>query len=154
MYRKILVATDGSKLSRAAVRGAVDLASQLGAKLVVFTAVPRYPVSRLETALNVTPPDMDRADREWTAQGRLEIDAAMRMAKAKGVDAKGVLVRSADVAESIIATANKQKCDLIMMASHGRRGLGRLLLGSETQHVLTLGKLPVLVVRPAAGKTR
>lgn len=154
MYKKILVATDGSKLSRGAVRGAIDMASALGAQLVVFTAVPRYPVSRLETALNVTPPDMARTDREWTAQGRVEIDTALKMAKAKGVDAKGILVRSAQVAESIIATANKQKCDLVMMASHGRRGLGRLLLGSETQHVLTHGEVPVLVVRSAAGRAR
>jgi nucleotide-binding universal stress UspA family protein len=68
-------------------------------------------------------------------------------ARAAGVEAKAVVVRSDLVADAVAAAAKKHKCDLIVMASHGRRGLKRLLLGSETQHVLTHGTIPVLVLR-------
>jgi nucleotide-binding universal stress UspA family protein len=70
-----------------------------------------------------------------------------KQAKAAGVKATGVLANSDLVAESVIATAKKYKCDLIVMASHGRKGLERVLLGSETRHVLARGSVPVLVLR-------
>jgi nucleotide-binding universal stress UspA family protein len=68
-------------------------------------------------------------------------------AAARSVKARAVVLKSDEVARSIIAAAKKNRCDLIVMASHGRRGLGRVLLGSETQHVLTHGTTPVLVLR-------
>ena len=75
------------------------------------------------------------------------VDAVTTAAAKKNVNAKGVLVKSDLVAEAIIAAAKKHKCDLIIMASHGRKGLKRVLLGSETQHVLTHSTTPVLVLR-------
>ena len=75
------------------------------------------------------------------------VDAVKKTAMAKGVKAKGITVKSDLVSEAIIAAAKKHKCDLIVMASHGRRGIKRLLLGSETQLVLTHSHVPVLVLR-------
>jgi nucleotide-binding universal stress UspA family protein len=75
------------------------------------------------------------------------VDAVAKAAKAKGLSTKAVVVKSDLVSEAIIATAKKNKCDLIVMASHGRKGIKRLLLGSETQQVLTHSHTPVLVLR-------
>jgi nucleotide-binding universal stress UspA family protein len=88
-----------------------------------------------------------RTEKQWAEKGQAVVDEACKAAQARGVKAKGVLARSDLVAESVIATAKKHKCDLIVMASHGRKGIKRILLGSETQHVLTHSKLPVLVLR-------
>ena len=74
-------------------------------------------------------------------------DEVGKAAEKAGVKAKAITVRSNLVAEAILAVARKNKCDLVVMASHGRKGLKRLLLGSETQHVLTHGEVPVLVLR-------
>ena len=75
------------------------------------------------------------------------VDAVQQEAQADGVKATGVVVQSDLVAESIIAAAAKHECDLVVMASHGRKGITRVLLGSETQHVLTHSTVPVLVLR-------
>jgi nucleotide-binding universal stress UspA family protein len=75
------------------------------------------------------------------------VDAVKKTAEAKGVKARAITVKSDLVSDAIIAAARKQKSDLIVMASHGRRGVKRLLLGSETQQVLTHSQVPVLVLR-------
>jgi len=75
------------------------------------------------------------------------VDAVAKSAKTKGVACKALIAKSDLVSEAVIATAKKNKCDLIVMASHGRRGIKRLLLGSETQQVLTHSHIPVLVLR-------
>jgi nucleotide-binding universal stress UspA family protein len=75
------------------------------------------------------------------------LDAVLKAAKAKGVSAKAVVVKSDIVSDALISAAKKHKADLIVMASHGRRGLEGLLIGSETQRVLTQSTCPVLVVR-------
>jgi nucleotide-binding universal stress UspA family protein len=147
MYQRILVATDGSALSKKAVRGAIGLAASLDAQLVALHVVPRYPVAYFEGGLNVSPDDVARTERQWSDKGRAMVDAVALQAEAASVAAKGVVMQSDLVADSIQAAARKHKCDLIVMASHGRRGLKRLLLGSETQHVLTHGTVPVLVLR-------
>ena len=147
MYQRILVPTDGSKLSKKAVTCAVQLAAVTGAELVALYVVPRYPISYFEGNISVPDSEIARTERQWTDKGQAVVDAVEKAAKAKGVKAKGALVRSDLVAESVIAAAKKHKCDLIVMASHGRKGLKRVLLGSETQHVLTHSTLPVLVLR-------
>jgi nucleotide-binding universal stress UspA family protein len=147
MYKKILVPTDGSKLSKKAIHAAISLAGNLGSELVALNVVPRYPTSYFEGGVNVSSTEVARIEKQWAEQGQALAEDVETAAAHAGVKAKAVTVRSDLVAEAILAAARKHKCDLIVMASHGRRGLKRLLLGSETQHVLTHGGVPVLVLR-------
>lgn len=147
MYKRILVATDGSPLSRKAVKGAIALGVSLGADLVALNVVPRYPMSYFEGGATISPQDVGRIEAEWADRGQAIADAARESAEAAGVMAKAVTAKSDLVATAILAAAKKHKCDLIVMASHGRKGLSRILLGSETQQVLTHSSIPVLVLR-------
>ena len=147
MYQKILVTTDGSTRSKTAVRGAIGLAASLGAQLVALHVVPRYPVNYFEGALSLSVEDIGRTEKKWADEGQALVDAVVEQAKSANVSAKGVAAQSERVAESIIAAAKKHKCDLVVMASHGRKGIKRVLMGSETQHVLTHSHVPVLVLR-------
>ncbi len=147
MYQRILVASDGSTLSKKAVTSAVGLAEMSGAELVALKVIPRYPQSYFEGSVPLSSQDVARVEKQWADDGQAVVDAITSTAAKKGVKAKGVTVKSDLVAEAVIAAAKKHKCDLIVMASHGRRGLKRLLLGSETQHVLTHSHIPVLVLR-------
>lgn len=147
MYKRILVATDGSDLSRAAVHSAIELAAAVGAELVALYVVPRYPVSYFEGGMAISMDDIARTEKQWSDKGQAVVDAVQQSAQAAGVTARAVVAQSDLVAESIMATANKHSCDLVVMASHGRKGIQRVLLGSETQHVLTHSTIPVLVLR-------
>ena len=147
MYKRILVATDGSTLSKKAVRSAIDLAGVVGAELVALYVVPRYPVSYFEGGITISTQDVARTEKQWADKGQAVVDAVQLLAQGEGLKAKAVIARSDLVAESIISAAKKHKCDLIVMASHGRKGIKRVLLGSETQHVLTHSSVPVLVLR-------
>ena len=147
MYQRILVATDGSSLSKKAVASAISLAALSGAELVVLKVVPRYPMSYFEGGLPVSTTEVARVEKQWTDSAQAIVDAVQKTALGKGVKAKAVTVKSDLVSDAIIAAAKKHNCDLIVMASHGRRGIKRLLLGSETQHVLTHSHTPVLVLR-------
>ena len=147
MYTKILVPTDGSALSKKAIRGAVELAATLGAEVVALNVVPRYPMSYFEGGISVAPSEVARVEKQWAEHGLALAEEVDTLAAKAGVKAKAVTARSNLVADAILAAARKHKCDLVVMASHGRRGIKRLLLGSETQHVLTHGNIPVLVLR-------
>ncbi len=147
MYKRILVATDQSPLSRKAEKAAIGLAAATGARLVALHVVPHYPTSYFEGAVTLTPDEIGRIEGTWAARGQKTVDAVAAAAAKQGVQAQAVVSHSDQVAESVIAAARKHKCDLIVMASHGRRGLSRVLLGSETQHVLTHSTIPVLVLR-------
>jgi nucleotide-binding universal stress UspA family protein len=147
MYKRILVATDGSPLSKKAVKKAIALAASLEAGLVVLNVVPRYPMAYFEGGASVSSEDVGRIEKNWADKGQAIADAAQKSAEAAGVKAKAVIARSDLVATAILAATKKNKCDLIVMASHGRKGLSRILLGSETQQVLTHSTVPVLVLR-------
>jgi nucleotide-binding universal stress UspA family protein len=147
MYKRILVATDGTKLSKNAVDSAISLAILTGAELIALKVVPRYPQSYFEGSMPVATEEVARVEKQWEGEARASVNEIKAQAKAQGVTAKAVTSKSDLIAEAIIAAANKHQCDLIVMASHGRRGLKRLLLGSETQHVLTHSTIPVLVLR-------
>lgn len=147
MYKNILVATDGSTLSKKAVSSAIELAALTSATLVVLKVVPRYPQSYFEGGLALQAAEISRVENQWAQEGQAVVDAVQTLAEAQGVKAKGVTAKSDLVSEAIIATAKKNNCDLIVMASHGHRGVKRLLLGSETQQVLTHSHIPVLVLR-------
>ena len=147
MYKKILVATDGSTLSKKAVSTAIDLAALCGAELVAVKVIPRYPQSYFEGGLALQAAEVSRVEQQWAEDGQAIVDAVQQAALAIGVKTKAITVKSDLVSDAIIAAAKKHKCDLIVMASHGRRGIKRLLLGSETQLVLTHSHVPVLVLR-------
>ena len=147
MYQRILVATDGSALSKKAVRSSIELAAATDAELVALYVVPRYPVSYFEGGVSLSDADIARTEKQWADRGQAVVDKVREDAEAQDVKAKAVVVRSDLVAEAILAAAKKHKCDLVVMASHGRKGIKRILLGSETQHVLTHSGLPVLVLR-------
>jgi nucleotide-binding universal stress UspA family protein len=91
--------------------------------------------------------DVKRIESQWGDAAQAMVDGVKAQGDAQGVAVKAVIAKSDLVAEAIISAAKKHKCDLIVMASHGRKGLKRLLLGSETQHVLTHSHIPVLVLR-------
>lgn len=147
MYQRILVATDGTALSKKAVRSAIDLAAAVGAELVALYVVPRYPVSYFEGGITISMQDIERTEKQWSDKGQAVVDDVQQTAQAEGVKTKAVVAQSDLVAESIMSAAEKHKCDLVVMASHGRKGITRVLLGSETQHVLTHSTVPVLVLR-------
>jgi nucleotide-binding universal stress UspA family protein len=147
MYQRILVATDGSTLSKKAVASAIGLAAMTGAELVALKVVARYPMSYFEGGVAMPATEIARVEKQWAENGQAIVDAVQKSALAKGVRTKAITVRSDLVSDAIIAAAKKNKCDLIVMASHGRRGVKRLLLGSETQLVLTHSHIPVLVLR-------
>ena len=147
MYQKILVATDGSSLSKKAVASAIELAALAQAELVVVKIIPRYPQSYFEGGLALQAAEVSRVEKQWADDAQAIVDAVQKAALKQGVVAKALTVKSDLVSDAIIAAAKKHKCDLIVMASHGRRGIKRLLLGSETQLVLTHSHVPVLVLR-------
>ena len=147
MYKRILVATDGSTLSKKAVTSAIGLAAACGAELIALKVVPRYPQAYFEGSIPLSVQDVSRVEKQWTDTAQAAVDAVVKTAKSKNVVAKGVTIKSDVVSDAIIAAAKKQDADLIVMASHGRKGIKRLLLGSETQQVLTHSHVPVLVLR-------
>ncbi|TSE25054.1 TRAP-T-associated universal stress protein TeaD [Tepidimonas sediminis] len=147
MYRRILVATDGSKLSDRAVEHALALADLTGAEVVALRVVPRYPVTYYEGGIALSAEEVRAVEKQWEAEARATVNAVKAAGQRRQVKVKPITVKSDLVAEAIIAAAKRHHCDLIVMASHGRRGLKRLLLGSETQQVLTHAHTPVLVLR-------
>ncbi len=147
MYQRILVATDGSDLSQKAVTSAINLAALCGAELVAVSVVPRYPQSYFEGSMALETEEMARIEKQWADKGQAVVDAVRHAAAAKGVTAQAITLNSDVVSDALITAATKHQCDLIVMASHGRRGIQRLLLGSETQHVLTHANIPVLVLK-------
>ena len=147
MYQKILIATDGSPLSKKAVNSAIELAALANAELVALKVIPRYPQSYFEGGLALQASEVSRVEKQWAEEGQAIVDAVKEAALVQGVKTKALTVKSDVISDAVIATAQKHKCDLIVMASHGRKGIKRLLLGSETQQVLTHSHVPVLVLR-------
>jgi nucleotide-binding universal stress UspA family protein len=147
MYKHLLVPVDGSALSLKALDSAAGLATALGAAITVVTVSPPFPmmVAGDGYVLDLNSPS------EWeTSIERHAVkvrQAAEKRAKSKNVTIKFISVVAEQPYEGIINTAKKAKCDVIVMASHGRKGLSALLLGSETTKVLTHSKVPVLVCR-------
>ena len=142
MTQRILVATDGSELSERAVAAAVALAKSLGATLVGCAALPIYPYHGVGEAAPAEAGFRALAG----AQANQHLDAIERTAQAANVPFVRAL-REGHPDDIILQTAEEVQCDLIVMASHGRRGLRAVLLGSETQKVLAQTNRPVLVIR-------
>ena len=146
MFKNILVCTDGSPLANKAAKAGIALAKALGAKITAYRAVeslaPRYAEGYAFDQVMI-----DRAEKGLREAGQKHVDVVGKMAKAAGVRFASLVTNPSIAYEGIIAAAKKQKCDVIFMASHGRRGLSKLLMGSVTQQVLTHSKIPVVVYR-------
>ena len=147
MFTRIMLATDGSKLSQKAVKSAIDLASKFNAELVAVKVIPRYVQTYFEGSFTVADIDVKSIEAQWAAGAQQVLDKISSSAAAKGVSVKTSVIKSDDISDGLVKAANKMKVDLIVMASHGRKGVKRLLLGSETQNVLTHSEIPVLVLR-------
>lgn len=148
MYRRILIATDGSRLSSKAIEEGVALARSVGASVVGFHA--RLPVMLpyyAEPAIVFPQKTEELIEKQGIDAAKRFLTKMEAIAKKAGVAFKGVHSVDVSPADAIVRIARKEKCELIVMASHGRRGITRLLLGSETSHVLTRARVPVLVVR-------
>ena len=145
MYKHILIATDGSELANKAVAQGLDLAKALGAKATVVTVTEPWTAGAYETI--PTPSLIDAYERAVTDSAALILAAVGDAARKREVACNTIHVANRYAVEGILDAAKDKDCDLIVMASHGRRGVARLLLGSETMKVLTLGTVPVLVIR-------
>jgi nucleotide-binding universal stress UspA family protein len=145
MYKHILVPTDGSALAEQAITQALTLARTLNAKVTVLTVVPPFHVIAIEPMMVTTTREEYEHDITTLAERRLAMprDAA----KAAGVVYDDLQVVAEQPWAAIVETARNRGCDLIMMASHGRKGVSALVLGSETTKVLTHSKIPTLVCR-------
>jgi nucleotide-binding universal stress UspA family protein len=147
MFKKILVATDGSTLSKKAINSAIALAEIHGASLIAIKVIPRFTQTYFEGSIPVNMGEVDKIEKSWADHAHKQLDKVAKDAKTKQVAVKTVVAKSDSVSDALVAAAKKNKVDLIVMASHGRKGIKRLLLGSETQQVLTHTTIPVLVVR-------
>ena len=144
MYKRILVPTDGSEITAKAVQTAIGLSKATGAALYTISVKEPFPYSAISEMQPVPPQEFyDAQERIAAARVKAVVDAA----RAGGVACSGHTVEALHPWEAIIDHTKRTECDLLVMASHGRRGVSALLLGSETQKVLTHSKVPVLVVR-------
>jgi nucleotide-binding universal stress UspA family protein len=144
MFRRILVPTDGSDITAKAVSTAIALAKSVGAKVYTISVKEPFPYSAI-SEMQPTPPQEFFDAQERIAAKR--VHTVVEACKAAGMPCEAHTVEALHPWEAIIDHAKRQECDLVVMASHGRRGVAALLLGSETQKVLTHSQVPVLIVR-------
>jgi nucleotide-binding universal stress UspA family protein len=146
MYEHILISTDGSEVAQRGVDHGLSLAKSVGAKVTIVMVTERFPIYSSPDWIPGPNEIADYEARQKEAATKILADVKAG-ADRLGVDVETVHVPEAQPAEAIVATANKRHCNLIVMASHGRRGLRRLLLGSQTAEVLVSSSVPVLVVK-------
>jgi nucleotide-binding universal stress UspA family protein len=147
MYASILLSTDGSDVAQKGVKHGIALTKALNAKAIVITVTEPLPVVEYvsgQAGGGVLPEDWEAACR--VRAGKV-LDEVRAMAEQVGISVELLHIPDAHPATAIVETAKSKGCDLIVMASHGRRGLRKLLLGSQTSEVLADGNVPVLVVR-------
>lgn len=147
MFKHILLPHDGSAISSKAVKCGIDFAGKIRARVTAIHVVPQFMVAADVSLVRLSPGLRKRLEDQARARAQKILGAIVSQAKRRGVRCSTMSVVSDFPYQQIIASARKKKCDLIMMASHGRRGLSSLLLGSETAKVLMHSKVPVLVVR-------
>jgi nucleotide-binding universal stress UspA family protein len=145
MFKHILIPTDGSSLSRIAVERGLEMAKAMDARVTVLhVGTPFHVFAARTAAITDTRPEYERHAKAKGLEITLAVEAA---AKKEGVNCRTTIVAGEHPYEEIIRTAGEEGCDLVVMASHGRKGVKALLLGSETQKVLTHSSIPVLVYR-------
>ena len=144
MFKRILVPTDGSDITAKAIDTTIRLARSVGAKVYTISVKEPFPYSAI-SEMQPTPPQEFFDAQERIAAKRIQ--AVREACEAASVPCDAHTVEALHPWEAIIDHAQRMECDLVVMASHGRRGVTALLLGSETQKVLTHSKIPILVVR-------
>jgi len=147
MFKNILIPTDGSTVANKAVKAGIDLAKQLGAKVTGYYAVEAIQPRVYGEGYMIDNKTIKAFEQQARQVGQKHIDSMAKIANAAGIKFAGVMTMAETPYEGIVETAKKQKCDAIFMASHGRRGLAGIIMGSVTHKVLTHSKLPVLVYR-------
>ena len=147
MFKHLLVPTDGSQFSTATINKALTFARETGAKITFFFAKPDFPIALYGEGALVDPSTPAQFAELAEQQAAEILKSCVDLAKAAGVTCDTASRTSSSIYEAIISAANDSGADLIFMASHGRRGLSNLLLGSETHKVLTHSSIPVLVFR-------
>lgn len=149
MYANILLSTDGSDVARKGVEHGIALAKALNAKATIVTVTEPLPIDYgggFDSGWVPSQEDIDSFDAACKQRADRVLDQARAMADRSGLSVELLHVPNAHPATAIVDTAKSRGCDLIVMASHGRRGLRKLLLGSQTSEVLVNGSVPVLVV--------
>lgn len=147
MFKHLLVPTDGSNLSQVTVARAVSFAKDANARITFFYAQPDFPMPIYGEGALIDPTTPEQFAKSAAEEARTILAKAGTMADEAGVVADTDTLVNEVPYEAIIDAADRHGCDLIFMASHGRRGIAGLLLGSETQKVLTHSKIPVLIYR-------
>jgi len=154
MFKKILVPTDGSRLSRQSAQAAVELARNLGAEVVGFVATPTFKMRIIDDAVfapgTLSEADFSKAVKRNTKKFLGEIE---KTARAAGVAFSGASATSEQPAAAIVDAAERYACDLIFMGSHGRSSVVQIFLGGVTTRVLSLSPLPVMVFRSGKPKS-
>ncbi|KAI5911916.1 universal stress protein [Azoarcus sp. PA01] len=145
MYRHILVPLDGSELTSSLVAQAVEFAGSLGARVTFFTMVEDYGATQEGALMRTLSPEA--FEKELKHRASAVISDAVAAGQAAQLACEGVVRIGTDPCEEILHVAREKACDLIYMASHGRRGLKALALGSQTHKVLTHSPLPVFVAK-------
>ena len=146
MFKHILIATDGSPVANKAAKAGIALARALGARVTAYCALEQLqPI--YDEGYMMTEKMIEGFEQSAQRAGQKRVDAIGRMARAAGVRCAVMATSASTAYEGIVDAAKKQKCDVIFMASHGRRGLTRLMMGSVTQKVLSHSRIPVVVYR-------
>ena len=145
MYKHILIPTDGSDLSNKAIRHGVALAKAINAKVTGITVTIPFHVFAADP--ETVTDTLDSYRKRMSAAATKYLTQVKDAAAAVGVTCAVIVAEHEHPYSAIIDAANKNGCDLIVMASHGRRGISAVVLGSETVKVLTHSKIPVLVYR-------
>ena len=147
MFKHILVPTDDSQLSQETVQRAVTFAREINARITAFYAKPDFPECFFGEGALVDPGSPEKFAQLAEEEAQKILDYVDTLCQEAGVACNRLTIASDIPYEAIIDAANQNNCDLIFMSSHGRKGIGALLLGSETNKVLTHSKIPVLVYR-------
>ncbi|HLK82434.1 MAG TPA: universal stress protein [Xanthobacteraceae bacterium] len=145
MYKHILIPTDGSELSRKAIEHGVALAKSINAKVTALTVTVPFHIFAIEPGMVTDTPE--RYEEHAADVAAKDLNVAKEAAKSAGINCDTMRVEHEQPYRAIVDAASQKVCDLIVMASHGRRGISAIVLGSETVKVLTHSAVPVLVVR-------
>ncbi len=147
MFKHILIPTDGSPVSTKAARAAVRLAARLGARVTIYHAIEDWQPQVYGEGYGIDLKTFQAFERAAHESGARQLAAVAKLADAAGVRSSRLVEKTRTPYEGIVAAARKGKCDLIFIASHGRRGVAKLMMGSVTQKVLAHATVPVLVYR-------
>ncbi|MFK4823485.1 universal stress protein [Paenochrobactrum sp. BZR 588] len=147
MYNHILITTDGSAHSEKSVEQGLNLAQKLNSKATIITVTSPYTISGLPGGWTDTQAFIDQYDQEWKDYADKTLNEAKQRADGLNIKVDTLHMSNISAADAILEASKQLGCDLIVMASHGRTGLKRMLLGSQTNEVINMSQVPVLVVR-------